>query len=75
MRESGDTGLWQVPFPSVAPLQRADHEIEAWSRFRESAAPGDNGSRAYISGAIEKAGGAEPTTWRLGSSGSITMTM
>jgi len=42
-----------------APLQRADHEIEAWSRFRESAAPGDNGSRSYISGEIEKAGGAE----------------
>jgi len=42
-----------------APIQRADHEIDAWSRFRESAAPGDNGSRGYISGEIEKAGGAE----------------
>ena len=42
-----------------APHQRADHEIEAWSRYRETAAPGDNGSRAYISGSIEKAGGAE----------------
>ncbi len=42
-----------------APIKHADHEIEAWSRFRENAAPGDNGSRAYISGAIEQAGGAE----------------
>ena len=42
-----------------APLRRGDHEIDAWSRFRETAAPGDNGSRAYISGAIENAGGAE----------------
>ncbi|MEI6605250.1 MAG: DUF5069 domain-containing protein [Verrucomicrobiota bacterium] len=42
-----------------APLQRADHEIEAWSRFRESSAPGDNGSRSYISSAIEQAGGAQ----------------
>ena len=42
-----------------APLQRADHEIDAWSRFRENAAPGDNGSRGYISGEVEKAGGAE----------------
>ena len=44
---------------SSAPLQRADHEIDTWSRFRENAAPGDNGSRNYISGAIEEAGGAE----------------
>ncbi len=42
-----------------APIQHADHEIEAWSRFRENSAPGDNGSRNYISGAIEQAGGAE----------------
>ena len=42
-----------------APLQRADHEIESWSRFRENSAPGDNGSRSYISGEVEKAGGAE----------------
>ena len=37
-----------------APIQRADHDIEAWSRFRETSAPGDNGSRNYISGAIEQ---------------------
>ena len=42
-----------------APLQRADHEIESWSRFRENSAPGDNGSRSYISGEVEKTGGAE----------------
>ena len=42
-----------------APLQHADHEIDSWSRFRESSAPGDNGSRNYISGAIEMAGGVE----------------
>ncbi len=42
-----------------APIQHADHEIEAWSRFREISEPGDNGSRNYISGAIEQAGGAE----------------
>ena len=42
-----------------APIQRAEHEIEAWSRFRETSAPGDNGSRSYISGAIEQAGGAQ----------------
>ena len=42
-----------------APLRRADHEIDAWSRFRENAAPGDNGSRTYISGEIEKTGGAD----------------
>ena len=42
-----------------APIQRADHEIEAWSRFRENAAPGDNDSRAYVSSAIEATGGAE----------------
>ena len=42
-----------------APIQRADHEIEAWSIFRENAAPGDNDSRAFVSGAIEAAGGAE----------------
>jgi len=51
---------------SNAPLQRGDHEIEVWSRFRESAAPGDNGSRSYISGEIEKCGGAareDLATW------------
>lgn len=37
----------------------ADYEIEAWSRFREASAPGDNGSRTYISDSIAKAGGAE----------------
>ncbi len=42
-----------------APIKHAEHEIAAWSRFRENSAPGDNGSRGYISGEIEKAGGAE----------------
>ena len=39
--------------------QRADHEIGSWSCFRENSAPGDNGSRSYINGAIEKAGGTQ----------------
>jgi hypothetical protein len=42
-----------------ATVQRGDWDIEQWSRHRETAAPGDNGSRAYVSGEIEKAGGAE----------------
>ena len=42
-----------------ATVQRGDWEIEQWSHHRETAAPGDNGSRAYVSGEIEKAGGAE----------------
>lgn len=41
-----------------APIQHSDWEIDQWSRFRESAVPGDNGSRAYVSGEIEKSGGA-----------------
>jgi hypothetical protein len=41
-----------------ATFERGDWEIEQWSRHRETAAPGDNGSRAYVSGEIEKAGGA-----------------
>ncbi|MEO0016976.1 MAG: hypothetical protein RLZZ522_259 [Verrucomicrobiota bacterium] len=41
-----------------APLQRADWEIEHWSRTREASTMGDNGSRAFVSGEIEKAGGA-----------------
>jgi hypothetical protein len=42
-----------------APLSRSDWEIEQWSRVRETAAPGDNASRGYVSGEIEKAGGAD----------------
>ncbi len=42
-----------------APLQREDWEIEHWSRTRETSAPGDSGSRAYVGGEIEKAGGSE----------------
>lgn len=42
-----------------APLQRADWEIEHWSRTRETSAPGDNGSRAFVGGEIEKTGGTE----------------
>jgi hypothetical protein len=57
-KELGDGALLQW-IQANARHQRADHEIEAWSRFRETAAPGDNGSRTYISDSIEKAGGAE----------------
>ena len=49
-----------------ATAQHADWEIEQWSRHRETSAPGDNGSRAYVSGEIEKAGGAtrdDLATW------------
>ncbi|MBN8458411.1 MAG: DUF5069 domain-containing protein [Verrucomicrobia bacterium] len=42
-----------------SPAKRTDWEIDQWSRFRETAAPGDNASRGYVSGEIEKAGGAE----------------
>lgn len=49
-----------------APLQRGDWEIEQWSHCRETSSPGDNGSRGYVGGEIEKAGGAtrdDLATW------------
>lgn len=49
-----------------APIKRSDHDIAQWSSYRESAAPGDNESREFVSGAIASAGGAareDIATW------------
>ena len=36
--------------------KRSDWEIAQWGAFREAAAPGDNGSREFVSGCIKTAG-------------------
>lgn len=45
--------LWVQENSATKP---ADHEIAAWSIFRETAAASDNGSREFISGNIATAG-------------------
>ncbi len=49
-----------------AGIKRTEWEIAQWSAFRESAAPGDNESRAYFNEQIASVGGAgreDIVTW------------